>query len=228
MTFVVFLAALVLVRLGLWQVARYQERQQFNRHYIEQSAAEPLIIDQDPGLDLSIMEYRKARVTGLPINELSLVTLNQYHDSKLGYALFTPLQLKDGSIIYINRGWIPSDGNGDPKQWAKYAMIGEVSVEGIVRKSANSTLPVIPGFWMDFDSKKIQLGTDHHVINAFIQLVPKDPSHEPPIPNIMPVEITDGPHAGYALQWFTFAILLLGGYPFFLRTNHKKRTEEIS
>jgi surfeit locus 1 family protein len=31
------------------------------------------------------------------------------------------------------------------------------------------------------------------------------------------IEITEGPHMGYAIQWFGFAALLGFGYPFFLR-----------
>ena len=45
---------------------------------------------------------------------------------------------------------------------------------------------------------------------------------EPPIPFQPELELTEGPHFGYALQWFTFATILFVGYPFFLR---KQETE---
>ncbi len=45
-----------------------------------------------------------------------------------------------------------------------------------------------------------------------------DPADEtPPIPYQPEVELTEGPHIGYAFQWFTFATILFAGYPFFLR-----------
>jgi cytochrome oxidase assembly protein ShyY1 len=39
----------------------------------------------------------------------------------------------------------------------------------------------------------------------------------PPIPFQPVVELTEGPHFGYALQWFAFATILFVGYPFFLK-----------
>ena len=45
---------------------------------------------------------------------------------------------------------------------------------------------------------------------------------EPPIPFQPEIELTEGPHMGYALQWFTFAAILFFGYPFFVR---KQETE---
>ena len=40
---------------------------------------------------------------------------------------------------------------------------------------------------------------------------------EPPIPYQPNIELTEGSHFGYALQWFTFAVILFFGYPFYLR-----------
>ena len=40
---------------------------------------------------------------------------------------------------------------------------------------------------------------------------------EPPIPYQPIIELTEGPHFGYALQWFAFAAILLIGYPFYVR-----------
>jgi surfeit locus 1 family protein len=37
-----------------------------------------------------------------------------------------------------------------------------------------------------------------------------------PFPSLPEIEITEGPHMGYALQWFTFAAILAIGYPIFL------------
>jgi surfeit locus 1 family protein len=44
----------------------------------------------------------------------------------------------------------------------------------------------------------------------------------PPIPYQPAIELTEGPHFGYALQWFTFATILLVGYPFYLRKQGEK------
>ena len=36
------------------------------------------------------------------------------------------------------------------------------------------------------------------------------------------IELTEGSHFGYALQWFTFASILFIGYPFYLRKQEIK------
>jgi surfeit locus 1 family protein len=46
---------------------------------------------------------------------------------------------------------------------------------------------------------------------------------EPPIPSQPEIELTEGPHFGYALQWFTFATILFVGYPFFLRKQEPEK-----
>jgi surfeit locus 1 family protein len=38
------------------------------------------------------------------------------------------------------------------------------------------------------------------------------------------LDLTEGPHLGYAIQWFTFATILFVGYPFFIhRDEHDAR-----
>ena len=39
----------------------------------------------------------------------------------------------------------------------------------------------------------------------------------PPVPYQPAIELSEGPHQGYALQWFTFATILVAGYPFYLK-----------
>ncbi|NJN44120.1 MAG: hypothetical protein HC806_04890, partial [Anaerolineae bacterium] len=43
-----------------------------------------------------------------------------------------------------------------------------------------------------------------------------------PYPGLPELEISEGPHMGYALQWFTFAAILGLGYPIYLSRARKK------
>jgi surfeit locus 1 family protein len=60
------------------------------------------------------------------------------------------------------------------------------------------------------------------VLPVYVQPKPDPNDTTPPIPFQPEVEITEGPHMGYALQWFTFAAILFVGYPFFLRKQEAK------
>jgi cytochrome oxidase assembly protein ShyY1 len=52
---------------------------------------------------------------------------------------------------------------------------------------------------------------------VYIQPNVDETDSEPPIAYQPVVELTEGSHFGYALQWFTFAVILFVGYPFYLK-----------
>jgi cytochrome oxidase assembly protein ShyY1 len=54
-------------------------------------------------------------------------------------------------------------------------------------------------------------------LTVYIQPNETENDTEPPIAFQPEIELTEGPHFGYALQWFSFATILFAGYPFFLR-----------
>jgi surfeit locus 1 family protein len=45
---------------------------------------------------------------------------------------------------------------------------------------------------------------------------------QPPFANPPELDLSEGSHFGYAVQWFSFAALLLGGYPFYARRQETK------
>jgi surfeit locus 1 family protein len=55
------------------------------------------------------------------------------------------------------------------------------------------------------------------ILPVYIQPAADPEDDAPPIPFQPELELTEGPHFGYALQWFTFAAILFFGYPFFVR-----------
>jgi surfeit locus 1 family protein len=60
------------------------------------------------------------------------------------------------------------------------------------------------------------------ILPIYIQPEADAADSEPPIRFQPEIELTEGPHFGYALQWFTFATILFVGYPFFLRKQESK------
>jgi surfeit locus 1 family protein len=55
------------------------------------------------------------------------------------------------------------------------------------------------------------------ILPVFVQPDLDAEDTQPPIPFQPVIELTEGPHFGYALQWFTFATILFFGYPFYVR-----------
>lgn len=218
-TFLVFIGAILLFRLGLWQISRYFDRQAFNRHYIMQQALPMMDLTTSTLNDLEKFEYRKVLVRGTYDHQYSIARANQYFEGNLGYGLMTPLVLEDGSAIFIDRGWIPVGINPNEPNWDEFTQELEVEIEGVLRNSVNTFgdgKNQDEKIWVDFYPGDLQKIIPYPIAHVFIQPNISD-GNIPPIIVTIPVEITEGPHLSYAGQWFAFGLLLLIGYPFVLR-----------
>lgn len=217
------------IRLGIWQLDRLAQRRAFNEQYLVQSVSPPLMLTAAPKEDLTGMEYRMVTVSGVYDPDNQVVLRNQFHDNQPGFFLLTPLLLTDGSAILIERGWIPSDGNPSPAEWHQYDETGEVTLTGILRLGQTEAevggIPDPPlavgqtrlDFWNLVNLKRLALQMPYPLLPVFVQPEPLPAPAAPPYPFQPVIEISEGPHFGYALQWFTFAAILFFGYPFFLR-----------
>ena len=79
-------------------------------------------------------------------------------------------------------------------------------------------------FWVYVNIERIGLQLPYPVLPVYIQLNPDPSRTNPPIPIQPDLDLSEGPHQGYAIQWFRFSAILLVGYPFYVRKqeNHQK------
>ncbi len=231
-TVLVIVGSLVCVRLGIWQLDRLNQRISFNNHYLEVIKMPTLQLPVEDVINLEEMEYRKVEVTGNYDFENQVALRNRYYKiegiSQPGYHLITPLILEDGTAVMIERGWIPYAGNESPEQWRAYDETGLVIISGILRLGQtqaelggvpDSTL--MPGqtslkFWNLINLERISSQVPYPLLPVFIQPNVDEKKTNPPYPFQPEVEISEGPHMGYALQWFAFAAILFFGYPIYL------------
>jgi surfeit locus 1 family protein len=226
-TLLVFMGTALCVRLGIWQLDRLEQRRAFNAHY-ESARAQPVLdLNQRLPADIVEMEWRPVKVTGKYDFLNQVAVRNQYYGSQYGYHLLTPIRF-NGKAIMVDRGWIPAQGNSAPSDWRRYDEPGMVKVFGQIRMG--QAKPVIGGVadrlpedgarlevWNNADIARIANQMPYPVLPGYIQPEVNASDTEPPIPFQPEIELTEGPHFGYALQWFTFATILFVGYPFFLR-----------
>lgn len=235
-TLLVIAGAALCVRLGIWQLDRLSQRRAFNAHYLAVRAEPPLDLNQSDDQDLLSLEYRQAIAQGQYDFENQIALRNQYNGSEYGYHLLTPLVLRKDMAILVDRGWIPAEGNENPASWRKYDEPGAVQVSGILRLgSAKAELggladPTLTpaqtrlDIWNVVNLERIKMQLPEALLPVYLQADPQSGDATPPIAFQPDIEITEGPHAGYAGQWFIFAALLFFGYPFFyLRRQEKKR-----
>lgn len=228
-TLLVLLGATLCIRLGIWQLDRLDQRRAFNAHYLSVRDLLPLDLNADTTSDLASMEYRAVTVRGTYDFANQVALLNYYNEGVYGYHLLTPLLLPDGRAILVDRGWIPADGNATPAGWSRYDGVAQAEVEGVMRLGVakapfggRADPPLAPGqtrldFWNFVIFERLAAQIPYPILPIYIQPNPDPADAEPPIPSVPEIEITEGPHMGYAIQWFFFASMLLFGYPFFLR-----------
>lgn len=226
-TLLVFAGTALCIRLGIWQLDRLEQRRAFNAQF-EAARAEPALdLDQQVPEDVAEMEWRAVKVTGEYDFENQIAVRNQYYGDQYGYHLLTPLRF-GGTAVLVDRGWIPAEGNPAPADWRKYDEAGRVSVSGQIR--LGRAKPAFGGVadplpengaklavWNNADLTRIASQMPYPILPVYIQPEPGANDTEPPIPFQPEIELTEGPHFGYALQWFTFATILFVGYPFFLK-----------
>ena len=228
-TLLVLLGAALCVRLGIWQLDRLDQRRAFNAHYIAMLAQSPLDLNAETTADLVAMEYRAVTVRGTYDFSNQVALLNYYHEGVYGYHLLTPLLLADGRAVLVDRGWIPAEGSGTPEGWSRFDGAAPAEVRGVMRLGVakapfggRADPKLAPGqsrldFWNFVNLERLAAQVPYPILPIYIQPNPDVNDTEPPIPFQPEIELTEGPHFGYALQWYAFAAILLLGYPFFLR-----------
>jgi surfeit locus 1 family protein len=231
-TLFVFAGTALCVRLGIWQLDRLEGRRADNAHISAMWAMDALDLNSNIAQDIEEMEYRSVQVSGEYDFENQVALRNKYYGDQVGYHLLTPLVFK-GMAVIVDRGWIPADGNSAPSDWRKYDEPVQVNISGQIR--LEQTKPAFGGvadavpengarleIWNNADITRIASQLPYPVLPVLIQPDVYENDAEPPITYQPVIELTEGSHFGYALQWFTFATILFVGYPFYLRKQEKQ------
>lgn len=244
-TLLVIAGAGLCVRLGMWQLDRLEQRRAFNGRVQEQINQPPLTLSGDAlQQDLYNMEYRQVVVRGKYDHTQEIALSNQYWENQWGVHLITPLLISDEQqAILVDRGWIPG-AEYQTQDWSKYREPGEVVVRGILRRPHSKaelggrTDPTpIPGdtlrkTWNFVNIEQLARQISYPLLPAYIQQAPDPTWNGLPYRSQPELELSEGPHMSYALQWFTFAILLIVGYPYFIRRQERnsilQKTEQTS
>jgi surfeit locus 1 family protein len=137
--------------------------------------------------------------------------------------------------------------DGQPASRASYQQSGPVTVRGILRlphvpRFAGVPDPTLaPGetrldAWNAIHLERIRDQVPYPLLPVYIQAagagveVAAAPGADAqsadaaryPIGGVDQPDLSEGPHLGYAFQWFIFAALLGGGYPYFVRKQLKE------
>lgn len=120
--------------LGIWQVKRLHWKlnliQQVNERVYQPAQAAPVDVATWKKLNFAENEYQHVKLQGSYLNDKEiLVTTAQ---DSTGYWVMTPMQLDNGLIVFINRGFVPMDMASQAKRQAGL-ITGRTSVTGLLR-----------------------------------------------------------------------------------------------
>jgi len=224
----VFTTAVVVVfiLLGNWQLERHEEVRLDNQIRSGRLAAEPIELSamlEAAGPSVESLAYRRATVEGTFDPESEIFVRNEVDDGNAGFHVITPLETSTGTLL-VNRGWVPLAAERPPVPEAPPPE-GEVEVEVMVRLSEKrprfgriepeGPLTVVNRI----DLERLEQQFDE-LMPVWGQLVSDDPG----LPRELEVPSFDdnGPHLEYALQWYAFAVIAVGGAASLIRSTAKK------
>lgn len=221
-TLAILVGAAVLCGLGVWQLDRHYQRAALNAQLANGLAQPP--VELENVTDLQALDYRPVTVRGVFDPEHEILLRNRSFNGSTGYHLITPLRLDNGGgvAVLVDRGWIPLTESSPEARATLAPPPGDVIIDGIARQpeiylGGPQDPPLGPerprlDAWFRVDVARIQEQMPYPLLPIFVEMQPI-PGAPPALPQpIPPPELDPGPHLGYALQWFAFAVILVVGY----------------
>jgi len=238
---VALVCAALFARLGVWQLARLADRRAENRLVAARLQLPPAGLDGSirlEGVSADSLAWRRLRLRGTWDFEHEVVIRGRASRGTPGVHVVTPLRLSREWGVLVLRGWLPAaDGLSADLAGARpdrRDREGVVEVEGLAL--ADEAPLRIPPRTLTFG------GTEHLVLGALsieqaAASLPYDPLPvfvlltEPPgrggAPSVVDEPTpSDGPHLWYAVQWFAFALITLGGTVAYVRTRSGSTSSE--
>ena len=177
--------AIVCVRLGVWQLDRLGQRRARNAILAARLALPPLTVERGTSPDSA--RQRRLIARGVYDFAHERIGAGRSFDGTPGVALVTPLRLADGSTVYVDRGWVPSPDARHVDQ-TLYRESDTATVEGL------GVIPPPGRYDVPF------------ILQESGTAAPRGLPRRWPAP-----VLDDGPHLSYAIQWFSFAVIIVVG-----------------
>ena len=208
------IAVAIMVGLGTWQV----ERLAWKNALIERiesglrAAPAPLPARVENPAD---WDFRRVSVTGQFLHDHELDLAARSLNGRIGYQIVTPLKRDDGTLVLVNRGWVPLEKR-DPGSRPEGLPAGTVTVEGVARVPAergwmqpDNDPAANMWFWYDIPAMAAQAGASTG--EALPVVIEAGDAANPggfPIGGQTNVNIANN-HLQYAFTWYSLAITLI-------------------
>ena len=205
---------LICVALGVWQLQRLE----WKRGLIAERAAAVTALPARPPqtlVEARAMEFHPVVVDGVFLHDKEIFVGATDPRGRAGFHLLTPLREPGGRIVFVNRGFIPSERK-DPATRPASQLAGTVHISGLLRLPPAATpnwfLPdnrpdLNYWFWVDLPAMAAADG----LANAAPFYIDADVAPNPggwPKGGVTPIALPND-HLQYAITWFSLAVALV-------------------
>lgn len=219
------------ISLGFWQLDRLAERRFQNTISEQRASQEPVPIESvmsvDDPIDLAGEEhgFRTVTMVGQFDSSHEVFVRSQTFEGTAGFHVITPFVDEQGNALLVNQGWIPLADDTPPftapedgEQTITVTLAPSQPRRGFGPTEPDGTLQRIAR--VDVGRLREQMPYRLYPIYAI--------AYGTPGPARLPIAIEfpvfdEGPHKIYAIQWFVFAAISVGGFWALARTTARKR-----
>lgn len=214
----VLIALAILISLGTWQVERLHWKEGLLADIAARQAAAPVPLADIEAIAASggDIEYRKVTATGRYINNKERHFFATWR-GQTGFYVYTPLELADGRVLFVNRGFVPYE-NKEPEMRMQGQLTDQQTVTGLARaKLPGKPSSLVPDndvaknifYWKDLDVMADSVGLEKGRVIPFF--VDADSAPNPaglPIGGVTQVDLPND-HLQYAFTWYGLAAVLV-------------------
>jgi surfeit locus 1 family protein len=223
-------AVVVFVIAGNWQHRRMLEKDALHERIVQAAAIAPMALPRGVD-DWNAWRFRKVTLEGTYDAQHQLLIDNRVHDGRVGFDVVVPLDLADGRVVLVDRGWI-AGGASRRDLPAPPVPHGSVKITGRIDIPPQKYFELgdrdaAPGrVWQHLDPARFTKATGIDVLPIVVEALGGD---EGALVRDWPVPESDsGRNLSYMMQWYTFAAMAAGLWAWFtlvpmLRSRHGRR-----
>ena len=207
---------LIMLRLGVWQLDRAQQKQLILDQATAQTLLPPVSLDtllaeKDPS-DIASLTFRQVVVVGRYLADHSIFIDNQVVNSRVGYWLMTPFRNNAGATLMVKRGWLPVGISRDVLPTINTPGGEQKLVGRLVNPVSSPPLwdpqyPVSKGrVWQYLPLPQFEQQTGLSILPLVLELAPDSNAGDGLLRQWLNLdEKSVAKHNGYAFQWFAMA-----------------------
>lgn len=201
------------ISLGFWQLSRAKEKETLQQQFAARLQSPPISIEQLP--TNTNLRYYPITAKGHYDNSHNILLDNKILNHQIGYEVLTPfIPNNHPRAILVNRGWIPagSQRNKLPLITAATATtfmgyIYEPSGKPFTLGKLTETEQQWP---LRMQALNLNAISTHLALPVFPWVVLLSPNAPDGFTrDWKPINMPPSKHIGYAVQWFSFAIVLI-------------------